>query len=97
MIDDLFLIRLRKEVETKRRIYISICAYAYEILNNPIVSDADYDRIATEVDLSIDTSRPDLDDWFRKNYQPHTGMWIHNHPELDKLKRLYNDYYNRKN
>jgi len=76
------------EQERKRRINVSVWAYAYEIDNEPLVSDEEYDRECRLVDLSIETGR--LDEWFRANFQPDTGMWIHNHPELDRVENIYN-------
>ena len=85
----LFLHRSKTEIEVWKRIRVAVWAYAYEIANNPIASDAEYDKLAASVDLSVSTSRPDLDDWFRKNFQPHTGQWIHHHPELHFIRRIY--------
>jgi len=40
--------------------------------------------------------RPDLDGWWRQNFQPHTGLWIHSHPELDIVRSRYAQYIERK-
>jgi hypothetical protein len=76
--------------ETRRRIKLSVAAYAYEYMGQPTMTDAEFDKLATSIDLSINTRRPDLDDWFRKNFAPHTGMWIHKHPERYRLKQIAN-------
>lgn len=89
----LFLIRLNKEIETRRRIIVAVAAYAYEFENAPIMSDAEFDKLVKEIDTTIDTDRPDLDEWFRKNFETDTGMWIHKHPELDKIRGLYHEHY----
>lgn len=78
-----------KEIETRRRIFVALWAYAYELHDDPLVSDAMYDEWAFKIDLSIDTDRPELDKWFRKNFMPDTGMWVRNHPDIDKLERMY--------
>lgn len=72
-------------LETRRRIRLSLAAYAYEALMISIMSDNEFDKLAQSIDLTIDTRRPDLDKWFRKNFQPHTGMWIHGHPDRKRL------------
>lgn len=90
---NLFFIRLKKEIETHRRIVVAVWAYAYEVMDEPVVSDATYDETAKLVDLSIDTDRPDLDKWFRENFHPDTGMWIRSHPELAGIERLYHEHY----
>ena len=76
------------DAETKNRIKISIAAYAYELLGHSIISDAEFDELAKKIDVSIDTRRPDMDRWFRENFQSHTGMWIHNHPEKNRIRYL---------
>lgn len=83
----------RTETEVKRRINLSVWAYAYEFMNQSIVSDAIFDVESYQVDLNIETARLDLDYWFRAFFQPCTGMWIHKHPELDKIKTLYERFY----
>jgi hypothetical protein len=30
-----------------------------------------------------------LDRFFKREFAPHTGQWIHKHPELSKLKAMY--------
>lgn len=85
---NLFHIQTHREIETRRRIMLSIWAYAYEFENISLVSDAEFDKQCGLVDLSVSTARPDLDAWWRENFQPHTGMWINKHPELEKIKCL---------
>lgn len=74
-------------MERRRRIKITVAAFAYEILNQPIMTDEEYDTLAKRIDLAIDTGR--LDDWFRQNFEPYTGQWIYRHPELDKVRGVY--------
>lgn len=92
---NLFHARLNVERETRRRIMVAIWAYAYEFENVSLVSDHHFDAECLKVNLSISTTRPDLDKWFRENFQPDTGMWIHKHPELDKVEKTYRRYYAR--
>lgn len=74
--------------ETRRRIRLTVAAFAYEILHRTIMSDSEFDELAKSIDLSIDTRRPDLDKWFRENFDPFTGMWIHGHPERRRVEQL---------
>ena len=82
------------EVEKQRRVRIllSLYAYAYEYKARSIVSDGDYDRMSLLVDTSIDTGNKKLDNFFKKHYSPHTGMWITKHPEKAKLEAMYVQY-----
>lgn len=75
--------------EVRNRVRVTIAAYAYELKNDPVMSDAKFDRLAGQVNLDVATDRPDLDDFFHRWFTPDTGMWIHHHPELDKLEGLY--------
>lgn len=81
------------EVERRRRIILSITAYAYEVMNVSLVSDADFDAECLKVDLSIDTENAEMDVWFRKWFQPHTGMWIRNHPHLGRIHQLAKEHF----
>ena len=83
------------EIERRRRIKLAIWAYAYEIGNSPIVSDAEFDAEASIVDVNIKTGREDLDCFFKHVFSSDTGMWIHNHPELDKIEKLWYAYYKK--
>jgi hypothetical protein len=75
-------------LETRNRIRLSLAAYAYEVMCVSIISDEEFDTLAKSIDLSIDTRRPDLDKWFRENFEPHTGMWIYSHPERFRLRKI---------
>ena len=74
--------------QTRLRIRVSVAAYAYEILNQPIMSDAEYDQLAQRIDSSKLTGNQQLDEFFRQRYQPHTGMWIHDHPNKPGLANI---------
>lgn len=43
--------------ETRNRIKLSVAAYAYEFKDNPIMSDADFDELASKIDTSVSTDR----------------------------------------
>ena len=75
-------------LETKNRIRVAIAAWAYEVLQESIMSDSEFDELAKSIDLSIDTRRPDLDKWFRKNFQAYTGSWVHGHPDRHRLDQI---------
>lgn len=78
------------ERERKRRIDVAVWAYAYEIRNESLVDDATFDREARRlIDPTIDTGRPKLDAFFRAEFTPDTGMWVHKHPDKAGLERVY--------
>lgn len=85
------------EKQTRLRIKLTIAAYAYEVMNHSIMSDADFDKKCLEVDLSIDTGNEELDKFFREEFDPSTGQWIHKHPEKRKIGYLLDKYYNIEN
>jgi NAD-dependent DNA ligase len=78
-----------EEVERRNRIRLSIFAYAYEFDDDPLISDAEYDRLSYLIKTDRSTGNEMLDDFFRKHFQSHTGQWIRIHPELDKVRALH--------
>ena len=82
---------LQAAVDKQRRIRIrlALAAYAYEFDNDSIITDAEFDALADQVIPSIATGHEVMDKFFKDIFIPDTGMWVHNHPELDKLKDLY--------
>lgn len=77
------------EVERRNRIKLSVAAYAYEFLSTSIMSDDQFDKLAKQIDVSVDTGNAKLDKYFQKYFNPDTGQWIHKHPELDKIAQCY--------
>lgn len=77
------------EIERRNRILLSLAAYSYEFLAELIMSDSQFDALAKAIDPSIDTGNPELDNFFKKEFSPSTGMWIYKHPELLKVIDLY--------
>ena len=82
----------------KSRILIAVYAYAYEVHNQSIVPDCEYDEISKKVeeDIKVATLRPDLDKFYQENFSADTGMWVHKHPELSKIRWIYSRYYANK-
>lgn len=84
------------ELERKRRIVLSIAAYAYEFKDDPILSDADFDELALLIRPELSTKNRKMDNFFKKNFKPDTGMWIHKHPFKSHLDWLYSKFYEGK-
>ena len=81
------------EREVRRRIQVSVGAYAYEVANTPIFSDDIWDRMAQQITPRMGTCHPLLDEFFATQFSPMTGMWIHDHPDLRGVKRTFDRYY----
>ena len=47
--------------EVRNRIQLSIAAYAYEIRNESIMDDAEFDRRCNEIDLTVKTDNKKMD------------------------------------
>jgi hypothetical protein len=90
---DIFGWGSRTEVERRRRIRLSVWAYAYEIANAPLVDDARFDAEAYASNPQIFTGR--LDIWWMQHFRPFTGQWINWHPELPRVALLYTRYAER--
>lgn len=82
-----------REREIRKRIGLSVATYAYEIADKPIMPDSMWDMCAQEIDKHMPTGHPLLDEFFLTEFSPMTGMWIHKHPELPKVKQLFERYY----
>ena len=89
------MIGINKEIYN--RIRLTIAAYAYEYRDNPIMTDCDFDQLSKLINPSEKTGNRKLDSFFKKHFNPNTGMWIYKHPELSKVSYLYEKYYNGKN
>lgn len=105
---DQFIERSRSDVEVERsnRIHLAVAAYAYEFENDPIMTDGEFDELAKKIrpeQTTIDsTVYPDiverytaLDKFFKTEFSPDTGQWIHKHPELDRVARVYERFWKK--
>lgn len=85
--------------EQKRwRIQVAVWACAYEIADASLVDDFKFDQTCLKIDTSISTDNPELDEWFRNNFDPSTGQWIHDHPHLERIAEIVGgliEYYER--
>ena len=81
------------EKQIRLRIHLSVAAYAYEMCDDSIISDAEFDKKCLEVDPSIETGNKKLDKFFKEEFDPSTGQWIHKHPELNGIVRIYKNFY----
>jgi hypothetical protein len=79
--------------EIRNRIRLSVAAYAYEVCADPIMSDAEFDALAASIVPAVATNRPDLDQFFAETFDPSTGAWVHQHPDLPGIRRLYDSVY----
>ena len=70
-----------------------MAAYAYEVLADPIMSDAEFDELAGKINPKAQTGSAKHDLFFRRHFEAHTGSWVHKHPDTAGLHRLYSNYY----
>ena len=82
--------------EIRNRIRLSVAAYAYEFKDDPIMSDEDFDKLAKQINPDKKTGNRKLDNFFRKEFSTDTGMWIHKHPEKNKLEQIYENFFKNK-
>lgn len=83
------------ELEIRRRILLSVAAYSYEYEDESIMSDAEFDTMCLQVQPSMKTGNNRMDRFFKNSFDPSTGQWIRKHPEIARIKKIYNDYYKR--
>ena len=82
--------------ETRRRIKLSVYAYAYEFMNDSLIDDAEFDRLSQEIDLTINTGNEEMDSFFAKEFIADSGMWIRRHPNLERVNEIYENFYRGK-
>jgi hypothetical protein len=75
--------------EIKLRIDVAVAAYAYEFENVSLVDDAKFDAMCRAVRPGLSTGNERLDTFFREKFQPHTGQWVHDHPDIPGLRRIF--------
>lgn len=76
-----------EEIERRRRIRVSVWAYAYEYLDHNFVSDERFDEECKLINPAVTTGNPKLDRFFSQDFQAYTGQWVHKHPEKAKLAK----------
>lgn len=54
-----------------------------------LVEDSVFDAECLLIDPAFSTGNRKLDNFFRKHFSPHTGQWVHKHPDKRGLERLY--------
>jgi len=74
--------------EKRNRIRVAAAAYAYEIENDPVMSDAEFDALCDKIDIKKKTGDKNMDTFFKREFKAHTGMWIHKHPQKAQLPRI---------
>ena len=75
--------------EIRNRIRLSLASYAYEYHDDSLMTDAEYDKLSREINPNEKTGNELIDRFFREEFMVDSGMWIRRHPELDKLKLIY--------
>jgi len=92
----LALIMIGINQEIRNRIRLSVAAYAYEMEDNPIMGDYEFDELSKTINPAEKTGNKKMDNFFKKHFNPDTGMWIRFHPERQKIKWIYDTYYKNK-
>lgn len=77
-----------RALELRKRIRVAAAAYAYEVENDPVMSDAEYDELAKSIRPDVQTGNPTMDTFFAQVFSPDTGVWVHQHPDKAGLRRV---------
>jgi hypothetical protein len=70
------------------RIKVSVAAYAYEFEDDPIISDEEFDKLSLTINPEILTGNDMMDKFFREEFDPNTGSWVHRHPNKEGLSKI---------
>lgn len=79
--------------EIRNRILLSVAAYSYEFEDHSIISDAEFDELSKRINPQHKTGNTMLDIFFAEEFSPDTGLWVRKHPEILKLKHIYDTVY----
>lgn len=74
--------------ERQRRIRVALAAWAYERYDDSIMSDAEFDKLCLQIQPQMKTGHGKCDRFFATEFDPSTGSWVFQHPELDRLDWL---------
>lgn len=77
------------ERERRARIQIAVAAYAYEVMASPLIDDGVFDIAAACIKPEMSTGNEVMDKFFREEFSPITGSWIHKHPEISGIASIY--------
>lgn len=58
-------------------------------MDDPIMSDGDFDRLAYSIKPHVQTGNVGLDLFFAVVFRPHAGQWVRSHPDQAGLDRVY--------
>ena len=75
--------------EIRNRVRLTVAAYAYEFFNTQLMTDHEFDALALSINPRISTGNDKLDEFFRTEFVTFSGVWIHNHPDLDSTRKAY--------
>lgn len=73
------------ETERRRRIFLSVWAYAREFMSTKIVSESEFDHTSRMINLELETGNEELDTWWKENFKIDGTDWIRAHPYKREL------------
>lgn len=83
------------EQEVRHRIRLSVAAYSYEFEDESIMTDGEFDEMCLSIRPRMNTGNERMDRFFRNHFDPSTGQWIRKHPEIERIKQIYEKHYKR--
>ena len=75
--------------EIRNRIRLTVAAYAYEFRNDSLMTDHEFDALASRIDPRTSTGNEELDEFFRTDFVAFSGVWVRNHPDLTGVRKCY--------
>ena len=74
--------------ERRNRIKLAVAAYAYEVLDDPVMTDEQFDRLSRQINPTVVTGNLTLDVFFQTIWTPHSGQWVRQHPDLPAVAHI---------
>ena len=78
-----------KEIERRNRIKWAVAAYAYEVADNPVMSDDQFDALSLKIRPKVLTGNILCDSFFLSHFDASTAITITRHPEITGIAHIY--------
>lgn len=77
------------KTEIRNRIRVALAAWAYEKHNTSLMTDDEFDKLCLSIRPDVVTGNAEMDKFFREEFDPSTGLWVHEHPGRLRLESLF--------
>ena len=81
-----------REIERCNRIKWAVAAYAYQVADDPVMTDEQFDKLARKIRPQMLTGNILCDVYFQTHFSPDTAMMITRHPQIAGVAHIYRTF-----